>query len=139
MSSYSTRIPLFKKIEQRRNSRVLLYVTGDRQGMETQIHPEVYDFFVNLLDEIGVVKKISLVLYTRGGSTLAGWSIVNLIEQFCDEFEVIVPSKAHSTGTLISLAAKPIVMTKQATLGPIDPSINNALNPVIPGAAPGAR
>jgi hypothetical protein len=42
--------------------------------MEAQIHQEVYDFFVNLLDEIGVVKKISLVLYTRGGSTLAGWS-----------------------------------------------------------------
>lgn len=139
MPSYPNRISLFKKIEKRRDSRVLLYVTGDRQGMEAQIHQEVYDFFVNLLDEIGVVKKISLVLYTRGGSTLAGWSIVNLIQQFCDEFEVIIPSKAHSTGTLISLAAKPIVMTKQATLGPIDPSVNNALNPLIPGAAPGAR
>jgi hypothetical protein len=39
----------------------------------------------------------------------------------------------------MSLAAQHIVMTKQATLGPIDPSINNALNPVIPGAAPDAR
>jgi hypothetical protein len=39
----------------------------------------------------------------------------------------------------MSLAAKQIVMTKQATLGPIDPSVNNALNPLIPGGAPGAR
>jgi len=139
MPSYTERIGLLKKIEQRRKSRVLLYVTGDRPGLETQIHPETYDFFVNLLDEIGVVDRISLILYTRGGSTLAGWAIANLIQHFCEEFEVIIPSKAHSTGTLISLGAKHIVMTKQATIGPIDPSVNSPLNPNIPGAAPDAR
>jgi len=139
MPSYAERIGLLKKIEERRKSRVLLYVTGDRPGLETQIHPETYDFFVNLLDEIGTGERISLLLYTRGGSTLAGWSIANLIQHFCDEFEVIIPSKAHSTGTLISLGAKKIVMTKQATIGPIDPSVNSPLNPNIPGAAPDAR
>jgi hypothetical protein len=30
-------------------------------------------------------------------------------------------------------------MTKQATLGPIDPSVNGALNPQVPGAGPQAR
>jgi hypothetical protein len=78
-------------------------------------------------------------LYTRGGQTLAAWSIANLIHQYCDEFEVIIPSKAHSAGTLISLGANSIVMTKQATLGPIDPSVNTPLNPPIPGAPPNAR
>src|SRR5262249_43060746 len=47
--------------------------------------------------------------------------------------EVIVPSKAQSAGTLICLAAHRIVMTKQATLGPIDPSVNGPLNPPVPG------
>jgi hypothetical protein len=47
---------------------------------------------------------------------------------------VIVPSKAHSAGTLISLAANTIIMTKQATLGPIDPSVNTPLNPGMQGA-----
>jgi Serine dehydrogenase proteinase len=136
---YNTRIPLLKAIEQRRNSRAILYVTGDRPGLETQIHPEVYDYFVNLLDDIGVVDRISLILYTRGGVTLAAWSIVNLIQQFCETFEVIVPSKAHSAGTLITLGAKSIVMTKQATLGPIDPSVNTPLNPGILGGPPEAR
>lgn len=107
--------------------------------METQISPEVYDKFVNHLDLIGVVKKISLYLYTRGGNTLAAWSLVNLIRQFCDELEVIIPSKAHSAGTLMSLGANTIVMTKQATLGPIDPSITTPLNPQIAGASPDAR
>jgi membrane-bound ClpP family serine protease len=85
------------------------------------MHPEVLDHFVKHLDAIGDVPKISLLLYTRGGSTLAAWSIVNLVRQFCDQFEVIVPFKAHSAGTLVCLGADSILMTKQATLGPVDP------------------
>jgi len=130
---------MYTELEAARKSKVLVYVTGDRPGMETQISSEVYDKFVNHLDVIGVVKKVSLYLYTRGGNTLAAWSLVNLIRQFCDEFEVIIPSKAHSAGTLMSLGANTIVMTKQATLGPIDPSITTPLNPQIAGASPDSR
>jgi len=133
------RIEFLKRIEERRKSKIILYVTGDRPGLETQIHQEVYDYFVNILDFIGIVSKISLVLYTRGGNTLAAWSIVNLIRQFCDDFEVIIPNKAQSAGTLISIGANTIVMTKQATLGPVDPSINTPLNPSIEGAPPEAK
>lgn len=136
---YSNRKNLYQELENIRGSKVLCYVTGDRPGLETKIHSEVYDYFVNHLDMIGVVPKISLFLYTRGGDTLAAWSIVNLINLFCSELEVIVPSKAHSAGTLICLGAKRIVMTKQATLGPIDPSITTPLNPGIPGAPPDAK
>ena len=117
----------------------MIYVTGDRPGLETQIHPEVFDYFVNHLDNIGVTEKISLVLYTRGGSTLAAWSLVNLLRQFCDDLEIIIPSKCHSSGTIMSLGANRIIMTKQATLGPIDPSVNTPLNPHIEGGAPDAK
>lgn len=136
---YQDRIEFYKKIEEKRNSKLLVYITGDRRGLETQIHPEVLDFFVRHLDAIGTVPKISLYLYTTGGQTLAAWSIANLIRQFCDEFEVIIPSKAHSGGTLICLGANTVLMTKQATLGPIDPSVNTPLNPQVPGAPPNAR
>jgi len=136
---YADRVKILQQIEQRRSSRVILYVTGDRPGLETQIHQEVYDYFVNILDEIGIIERISLILYTRGGNTLAAWSIVNLIRQFCEHFEVIIPNKAQSAGTLIAIGAKPIVMTKQATLGPVDPSINTPLNPSIEGAPPEAK
>jgi len=136
---YPDRIELYKGIEERRGSKIIVYVTGDRRGLETQIHPEVLDLFVQHLDAIGRVPKISLYLYTRGGHTLAAWSIANLIDQFCDDFEVLIPSKAHSTGTLICLGAETIVMAKQATLGPIDPSVNTPLNPAVPGGEPGAR
>lgn len=136
---YSNRKNLYQDLENSRGSKVVCYITGDRPGLETKIHSEVYDYFVNHLDLIGVVPKISLFLYTRGGDTLAAWSIVNLINLFCNELEVIVPSKAHSAGTLICLGAQRIVMTKQATLGPIDPSITTPLNPGIPGAPPDAK
>lgn len=129
---FKERIALYQEIEKRRESKLLVYVTGDRPGFETQIHSEVLDYFIDHLDRIGKPKKISLLLYTRGGNTLGAWSLVNLIRQFCDEFEVIIPAKAHSAGTLISLGANTIIMTKQATLGPIDPSLNSPLNPQNP-------
>lgn len=131
---FANRIPLYEQLEASRNSKVITFVTGDRADAGIQIHWDAYDHLVNHLDRIGVVKKISLFLYTRGGSTSAARGLVNLIQQFCDELEVIVPSRAHSAGTLIALGASNIVMTKQATLGPIDPSINTSLNPAIPGS-----
>ena len=99
--------------------------------METQISTDVLEYFSDHLDKIGKVEKISLFLYTQGGDTMAAWSLVNLIRQFCEKFEIIIPSKARSSGTIISLGADEIIMTKQATLGPIDPSLNNPLNPQI--------
>lgn len=126
------RIELYKKIEKERNSKLLVFITGDRQNLETQISPEMQDYFVNHLDKFNSPKKLSLYLYTRGGDTMVAWSLINLIKQFCDEYEVIVPSKSRSAGTLICLGANNIVMTKQATLGPIDPSLNSSLNPQNP-------
>src|SRR6059036_2761917 len=136
---YSSRVEYYKQLEQVRGSKVLLYVTGDRRQLETQIGKEVLDFFVHHLDLIDHAKKITLYLYTNGGDVIAAWSIANLIRQFCDEFEVIVSSKALSGGTLICLGADAIVMTKQAVLGPIDPSTNSPLNPQVPGAPPHVR
>lgn len=100
--------------------------------MGAQIAKDVIDYFIDHLDKIGSCKKISLVLYTRGGDTSAARNIVNLLRMYCDELQVIIPHKAHSSGTIIGLGANEIVMTKQATLGPIDPSIQTPLNPVVP-------
>lgn len=63
---------------------------------------------------------------------MAAWSIINLVRHFCDDYEVVVPLRAQSAGTLMCLGAEKIVMTKQAMLGPIDPSITNPLNPTHP-------
>lgn len=108
-------------------------MTSDRPNLGTQIASDILSPFTEHLDRIGDVDKISLYLYTRGGNTIAAWTLVNLIRNFCKDFEVIVPFNCHSAGTLISLGANRILMTKQATLGPIDPSVNGPLNPSVPG------
>lgn len=131
--NYQTRRALFSRIEEARNSKAILYVTGDRPGQETQIGSDVLDHLAQHLDKIGVVDRISFILYTRGGETLAAWSIVNLLRMFCDYLEVIVPSKCHSAGTLLCLGADNLVMTKQALLGPIDPTVFAPLGPRLPG------
>lgn len=139
MAGYEARKAIYEQIEKSRESRVLAYVTGDRPGAETQVSPEIVDLFVDHLDAIWPTKRISLILYTNGGDTAAAWRLINLIRTFCDELEVIVPVKALSAGTLICLGANNIVMTKQATLGPIDPSLNSPLGPIVPGGNPNHR
>ena len=127
--NYSDRQKIYRKIEADRETKVLSYITSGRQGMETLIAQDCIDQFVDLLEKIGPTKRISLILHTDGGQTLAAWRLVNLIRMFCDELEVMIPLKALSAGTLISIGADRVVMTKQAALGPIDPSVNNPLNP----------
>ena len=136
---YTDRRQMYEDWEAARKTRVMLYATGDRRGLETQLHGEVLDYFAHHSDAIGDVETITVFLYTRGGSTLAAWSLTNLLRQFCKTLRIVVPSKAHSAGTLMSLGADSIMMTKQATLGPIDPSVNGPLNPEIPGAPPQVR
>lgn len=119
----------YEKIEEMRQSKLIVYVTSDRIGFGASISDDAVNYILKHLDSIGKVDKISLYLYTLGGGILAAWNIVNLIRQFCDELEIIVPWKARSAGTLICLGADKIIMTKQATLGPIDPSFyTNNLN-----------
>lgn len=128
---YKDRIELYQKLEKEFDSKLIVYVTSDRANMSAQIAPDVIDFFVDQLDTIGSCKKISLYLYTRGGDMAAAWNIVNLLRMYCEQLQVIVPHKAHSAGTIISLGANEIIMTKQATLGPIDPSLSSPLNPSV--------
>lgn len=138
VSSFDHRKQLLSRLADERGSYVISYLTGDRRQLETQISPEIIDIFVQHLDQIGPVKKLSLLLYTNGGDTAAAWRLINLLHTFCDDLEVIIPAKALSAGTLISLGANRLVMTKQAALGPIDPSVNHALSPLVPNA-PHAR
>jgi len=126
---HQNRLNLLRTIESRRRSKAILYATGDRPGLETEITGQVYEYFVDILERFGEVHRISLVLYTQGGDHLTAWSLVNLIRQYCKRFEVILPAKAHDAGTLLSLGADCILMTKQATLSAIEPSVESPLNP----------
>ena len=108
-----------------------MYITGDRRGLETKIGMDVFPIFHEHLIRIGKRKRRDLFLYSSGGITIAGYALVNLIREFCEEFNVIIPFKALSAATLISLGANEVIMTPMAQLSPIDPSVHHPLGPII--------
>jgi hypothetical protein len=44
-SNRSKRMELIKAIEKERNSKLLVYITGDRRGLETRIATDVFPIF----------------------------------------------------------------------------------------------
>lgn len=131
----SDRFSLIQTIEKQRDSKILVFFIGDRRGLETRIAADSLPFCLNHLNEMGKQKKIDLFLYSTGGVAMDAYGLVNVIREFCDSLNVIIPFKAFSAATLISLGANEILMTKMGQLSPIDPSVNSPFGPqiVIPG------
>lgn len=121
---------LIKSIETARGSRVVTYLTSDRPGpINARVAMDVIPLMSEQLRSIGKQKKIDLFLYSAGGDTMVPWRLVSMIREYCDEFSVLIPYKAHSAATMISLGADYIVMSDLSELSPIDPSTANVFNP----------
>ena len=116
-------------LEKERGSKVIVYFTGDRQPFGSRIAEDavrvLYEHLVNLDFDEGK-KVIDLFLYSRGGDVSVPWRIASMVREFCEEFNVLVPYKAQSAATLLSLGADNIIMGKKAELGPIDPTLVKA-------------
>ena len=124
---------LIKKIEEKRGSKVITYVTSDRKGpVNARIAMDVIPVISGHLRKIGKTEKIDLFLYSTGGDTMVPWRMVSMIREYCKEFSVLIPYKAHSAATMISLGADEIVMSDLSELSPIDPSTANVFNPQDP-------
>ena len=124
---------LIKQIEEKRGSKVITYVTSDRQGpVNARIAMDVIPVISNHLRKIGKAEKIDLFLYSTGGDTMVPWRMVSMIREYCEKFSVLIPYKAHSAATMISLGADEIVMSDLSELSPIDPSTANVFNPQDP-------
>jgi ATP-dependent protease ClpP protease subunit len=117
---------LIKQIQDMRSSKVIAYFTGDRQigpvPASRMAEDAVRPLYEHLLS-IGKNEKIDLFLYSRGGDVSVPWRIVSMFREFCDEFSILIPYKAHSAATLVSLGADKIIMGKKAELSPIDPTL----------------
>ena len=121
------RITLIRRLEALTESRVITFVTGDKEPHEifaTQISEPCVPRLGELLKELTPQEKISLFLYSRGGNTSIPWRIVTLIRQYTNIFEVLIPFRAHSAATMIALGANRIHMGALGELSPIDPAIN---------------
>lgn len=124
---------IIKKIEEKRGSKVITYITSDRQGpVNARVAMDIIPIISNQLRKIGKQENIDLVLYSAGGDTMVPWRLVSMIREYCNKFSVIIPYKSHSAATMISLGADEIIMSDMSELSPIDPSTANVFNPVDP-------
>jgi ATP-dependent protease ClpP protease subunit len=117
--------PVLGQLEAIRGHPVLAYYFDEG----AQLGDEQMLWLYEHLRRIGRQPKVSLWLYSRGGSTVVPVKVVQLIREFCDEFAVLVPYRAHSASTHIALGADEIVMTEMSELGPVDPSRTHPLLP----------
>jgi hypothetical protein len=122
---------LIRELEKKRDSKVIVYITGDRHvksGNQTlpvlfaNVANDIVPIFDDITRNLPKTKKITLVIYTNGGEIEAPWPLVNILRQNCNELEVIVMKKALSAGTLISLGADKIIMPKASFISPVDPA-----------------
>ncbi len=124
---------LIQQIEGLRKSRVITYLTSDRQGpFNARIAMDVIPLISKQLQTIGKIQNIDLFLYSAGGDTMVPWRLVSMIREYCDKFSALIPYKAHSAATMIALGADEIVMSNLSELSPIDPSTANVFNPPDP-------
>jgi ClpP class serine protease len=116
-------------LERSRNSRVILLVHR-QETMRLLGFPVVRYIDVNDSEEVLRAIQLTdpevpldLVLHTPGGLVLAALQIARAARDHRAKVTVFVPHYAMSGGTLISLAADEIVMSKHAVLGPVDPQL----------------
>lgn len=125
---------LISTIENLRDSRVITYITSDRSGpVNARVAPDIIPIVSKQLKKIaagGKVPKIDLFIYSTGGDTMVPWRLVSMIREYCDSFGVLVPYKAHSAATMISLGADDLVMSDLSEISPIDPATANFFNPI---------
>ena len=124
------RFEIINKIQEKRKSKLLCYLTSDRQNASAYIAKDILSIFSDHLS-LNQYDKIDLLIFTLGGDVSAAFGLNRLLREYTDNLNAFIPDKCHSAGTLFSLGCNAIYMGKASSLGPIDPSINDPLNPTV--------
>jgi len=125
----------YQKLQEVRGSKTFALFHSDRiadaqvTGINCHISQDHLPVFNQLLRTAGKAARIDLWLYTRGGDMNVPWPLVNAIRSFAPEFNVLVPFRAHSAGTLIAMGANKIIMSPTGELSPVDPTTANQFSP----------
>lgn len=136
---WKDRKALIAQIEQKRGTRVISYVTSDRQNATAVVAKDALPIFFNQLRELDPIDRLDVLVFTTGGDTLAAFGLGRLVREFAKWVGVLVPDRCLSAGTLFALGADEIFMTRAGTLSPIDPSVTTPLNPMAEGQMLGQR
>jgi hypothetical protein len=112
------------------DQRLLVYI------QDWMIGPWDIPRIFGLLSGVGKVDNLNLIIDSRGGYPDDAYKIADVIHEFCKSLTVIVPVKAKSAATLLSLAGHQIQMGPLSELGPCDPMIYVDESLITPTAVP---
>lgn len=121
-----TRAKYLTQLHQHTNRNIICYYSGWLQKPEfnTGIDDDDKNSFMTVINKLDRSKGLDLILHTPGGNVVATESLIEYImTMFNNDVRAIVPQLSMSSGTILACACKSIVMGKQSSLGPIDPSL----------------
>lgn len=126
MPSLAERKPLFNELCEYRQRDLITLVTSTKQPanlFSAQIAGDLPSVFYDLLKGTPNGGSLDLFIYSAGGQVNAPLPLINLIREYYSDIYSIVPYRAHSAATLITLGTNKIGMSPMASLSPIDPQI----------------
>jgi hypothetical protein len=97
--SKSDRIDLIRRLEAKRNTKVLTYLTSTRPNLEAQMAMDAVTRIYSHLRRLSLQGSdrgtpIDLFLVSNGGDGIVPWRLVTLIRECCKRFNVLIPYKA---------------------------------------------
>lgn len=125
---------LLQQIEQLRNSRALIFATNDQSHPPRYMEEKDVLAIYQCLRRMPPSNQLDLILHTGGGEIQAARKLVQLLRQKASKVNLLIPYKAHSAGTLISLGVDEVIMGEMAELSPVDPHIS--MRGVFSGSGP---
>jgi hypothetical protein len=112
---------LIDDIEVETKRCLIVYFTDcDHTSAQIDIGDDV--FFSEMLNACAG-NPIDLMLETNGGVTDATEKLCSLLRQMAPDLRVIVPRRAKSNGTVLTMCGQTVVLGAESELGPIDPNI----------------
>ena len=120
---HSTRKHLYLKLEKMLGEPIISYFTSFLYPV--MIEDSDADMLEGVLQKSDLSNGFALFLSSPGGDGLAAERIINICRSYSGtgKYDVIIPSKAKSAATMISLGASRIITSKTSELGSIDPQI----------------
>ena len=114
---------LIKKLEEKRNTKVILLTMDESRGIDKYLVSQIY----NMMEEISKespLANVDIIIHSWGGDADAAYHIGKILRNYCNgKLTFIIPRFAKSAATLLCCAGDCIVMGRPSELGPVDPQV----------------
>lgn len=112
---------LIEDIESLTDRCLIVYFTDcDHTNAQIDVGDDVH--LAELLNYC-VGRPVDLLLETNGGGTDATEKLCSILRAMAPDLRVIVPRRAKSNGTVLTMCGQTVVLGMESELGPIDPAI----------------